>query len=102
MSEPTSCPDKFSNKKKEENSKSIKAEGKPSGLYNFLKLLEDMDNQDISQKSGDGTANGPFGSKAKYDYSITIDTKSSDFHTLKFYPKLLTQSPVTRYLKKRK
>lgn len=102
MSEPTSCPDKLSHGKEKENSKSIKAEEKPSGLYNFLKLLEEMDNQKINQKSGSGKTNGPFNSKAEYSYNITIDTKPSDFRTLKLYPKLLIKSPVTRHLKKRK
>ncbi|MDD2339693.1 MAG: hypothetical protein PHG79_05390 [Methanosarcina sp.] len=102
MSEPISCTEKFSHGKENENSKSIKAEEKPSGLYNFLKLIEEMDNQDISQKSGSGVAIGPFGSKAEYDYNITINTKSSDFHTLKFYPGLLTQRSVRRHLKKRR
>lgn len=102
MPESTSCPDKISHGKEKENSKSIKTEEKTSGLYNFLKLLEEMDNKKISQKSGSGTANGPFSSKAEYGYSITIDTKPSDFRTLKFHPKLMTKSPVTRHLKKRK
>lgn len=102
MSEPTSCPDKFSHGKEEHKSKSVKAEGKPSELYNFLKSIEEMDHQKVSQKSGSGIANGPFGSKAEYDYNITIETKSSDFHTLKFYPKLLTQNSVTRHPKRRK
>jgi hypothetical protein len=102
MSEPTSCPEKLSHGKKKGNSNSKKAEEKPSGLYNFLKVIEEMDNQKISQKSGSGTTTGPFSSKAEYGYSITIATKSSDFRTLKFYPKLLTQNPAARHLKKRK
>lgn len=100
MSEPKSCPDKISHGKEKENSKSIKAEEKHSGLYDFLKLFEEMNNQKISQKSGTGTTNGPFSSKAEYGYSITIDAKPCDFHTLKLHPKLLTKRPVTRHLKK--
>lgn len=102
MSEPTSCPDKPLHGKEKENSKSLTTEEKPSKLFNFLKLLEEMETQNISQKSGSGTAKGPFSSKAEYGYSITIDTKPNDFHTLKMYPKLLTKSPVTRHLKRRK
>ena len=101
MSEPTSFPDKFSKKGAEKNSKPTKAKEKSFGLYNFLKLLEEMDNQGITQKSGSGKIDGPFSSKAEYNYNITIDTTSSDFHTLKTHTKLLTKNPVKRHRKKR-
>lgn len=102
MSELTSCPEKFSHGTKKKNSKPIVTDKKTSRIYNFLKVIEEMDQQKISQKSGEGTANGPFSSKADYGYIITIDTKSSDFRTLKFFPKLLTPSPLNHCLKKRK
>lgn len=100
MSEPTSFPDKFSKKEAEKNSKTMKAKEKSFGLYNFLKLLEDMDNQGITQKSRSGKIDGPFSSKAEYNYNITMDTHSSDFHTLKIHPKLLTQNSAKHHRKK--
>jgi hypothetical protein len=102
MVESTSYPDRLPNKKIKQNSKSSKAKEKSSGLYNFLKLLEEMDTQSITQKSKSGRINGPFGSKADYNYDINTETQLSDFHTLQVHPKLLTHNPVKHRLKKAK
>ena len=64
--------------------KNKKKEEKParcllSGLWDFLKLLEDMEKKGETTRAASGEIEGPFYSKVGYDYSIKLGIEDRDF-----------------------
>lgn len=48
-------------------------------LWDFLKLLEDMENKKEKTRTASGELEGPFDSKAAYGYTVKIGIEGNDF-----------------------
>lgn len=55
------------------------SEGFGIALLEFLKQFEDMEKKGELVRSMSGNLNGPFGSKAAYNYSVKLGIEGSDF-----------------------
>jgi len=54
-------------------------DGLARGMWDFLKLLEDMDKKGEAVRAVSGEAEGPFYSMAAYDYTVKLGIGDEDF-----------------------
>jgi len=79
VSEVTFFPEKRERtKNRNPESKDAESEGSVSrescwNIMNFFKLLEEMDREETSEKSGRNNCKGPVGSKIEYSYHVKIN-----------------------------
>jgi HSP20 family protein len=59
--------------------KESKVPGFADDLWNFLKLLEEMENKKEKIRTVSGERKGPFDSKAAYGYTVKIGIEGNDF-----------------------
>jgi hypothetical protein len=59
--------------------KGSKVPGFADDLWDFLKLLEEMENNKEKARTVSGELEGPFDSKAAYDYTVKIGIDMNDF-----------------------
>lgn len=69
MSEPISLPER----RKSTKTKSLRCKESCPSIKNFFKLLEEMETNKISEKSGNHACKGPLGSNIEYTYLIKIN-----------------------------
>ncbi len=58
--------------------KNSPAPGFAEGLRDFLKLLEEMESKKEKVRNVSGELEGPFGSKAAYDYTVKLGIEEDD------------------------
>ncbi|MFA4936621.1 MAG: hypothetical protein WC568_12385 [Candidatus Methanoperedens sp.] len=75
--------------------KESKVSGFKDDLWNFLKLLEDMENKNEKMRTVYRELEGPFDSKAVYGYTVKIGIERNDFPLKKgFHPRARPQAHV--------
>ncbi|MFZ3166299.1 MAG: Hsp20/alpha crystallin family protein [Candidatus Methanoperedens sp.] len=81
--------------KEEMGLKDLKVPGFADDLWNFLKLLEEMENKKEKARTVFGKLEGPFDSKAAYGYTVKIGIEGNDFPFNRgFHPRARPQSHV--------
>jgi HSP20 family molecular chaperone IbpA len=65
--------------------KNSPAPGFAEGIRDFLKLLEEMESKKEKVRNVSGELEGPFGSKAAYDYTVKLGTEENDLRD--FHPR---------------
>ncbi len=75
----TSLPEK----RRRIKSEKTKPEESCGKIMDFFRLLQEMETQKISAKSGRNTCKGPAGSKIEYSYHIKISDPGNKQNTLK-------------------
>jgi hypothetical protein len=76
-------------------------------LWQFIILLESMDNSGVTMKKDSGKLGGPFGSEATYDYSVKIGVEYRDLLSTSrrgFRPRRKPKSHISliKYAKRKK
>jgi len=75
--------------------KDSKVPGVADDLWNFLKLLEDMDTKKEQIRTVSEERKGPFDSKAAYGYTVKIGIEGDDFPFSRvFHPRTRPQAHV--------
>lgn len=69
MPEATSLPEK----RKRTKSRDLEPEKSCGKIMDFFRMLEQMEKEKISEKSGRNTCKGPVGSKIDYSYRVKIN-----------------------------
>lgn len=71
--------EKKDEEKKEQPVRRGLLDGLAKGLWDFLKLLDDMEKKGETLRTVSGEVEGPFYSKAVYDYSVKLGIEDRDF-----------------------